>query len=66
MVQASAILTALSEILTLGWKVYGLYQESKRKGWVNDGRTLSAAIQGADTDEKRMQLARDLFNHRAS
>lgn len=65
MVTASAFVTALSEILTLGWKVYGLFQEARLKGWVLDGRTLSQNIEGADTDEKRMALARDLFSHRA-
>lgn len=58
-------LTAINELISLGFKVYDLYREAKLKGWVQDGRELANKIQGAKTDEERQKLAEDLFNHRA-
>lgn len=65
MIQATAILTAISEILTLGWKVFSLWKESKSKGWVISGRSLSVQLTEAKTDDERANLARLLFNQRA-
>ncbi len=64
MVQISAILTAVSEILFLGFKVFNLFKEAKLKGWVNDGRSLSNQLSEAKTDEERKKLAELLFNQR--
>ncbi|HNC40292.1 MAG TPA: hypothetical protein PK522_00755 [Nitrosomonas sp.] len=61
--QVSAIASALIEIITLGYKVYDLIHEAKRKGWVSDGRSLSQQIAEAKTDEERAELAKRLFNH---
>ena len=61
--QITVIATALTEIFTLGYKVYNLIKEAKLKGWVNDGRTLSQQITEAKTDEDRAALAKRLFNH---
>lgn len=61
MVQVAAILTAVSEILTLGFKVYFLIKEAKLKGWVKDGRSLSTQLTEAKTDEERAALARRLY-----
>lgn len=61
--QITVIATALTEIFTLGYKVYYLIKEAKLKGWINDGRTLSQQILEAKTDEDRAALAKRLFNH---
>lgn len=61
--QVSAIANAILEIFTLGYKVYGLIHEAKRKGWINEGRSLTQQITEAKTDEERAELARRLFKH---
>lgn len=61
--QISVIASALIEIITLGYKLFGLIHEAKRKKWINDGRSLSQQISEAKTDEERAELARRLFNH---
>lgn len=66
MATASALLASIAEILTLGWKVFLLWRESKAKKWVDQGRSLAQIISEAKTDEERAELARKLFNHRAS
>jgi len=63
--QFFAVITLLNEIFTLGWKVYDLYKEAKKKGWIVDGRTLSTSIKEAKADEERAALARRLFTHGA-
>lgn len=60
-----AAIALLTEIITLGYKAWSLFSEAKRKGWINDGRTLSQTIEGAKTDEERSNLAKLLFEHRA-
>ena len=65
MTQITAILTAISEILTLGWKVFSLWKEAQLKGWVSDGRSLSQKINEAKSDEDRASLAKLLFDNRA-
>lgn len=62
----TAIANAILEVITLGYKVAKLWRESQLNGWVKDGRTLAAAIDGAKTDEERSALAKILFEHRAS
>ena len=64
-VTIGAAITFLTELITLGYKAFALFSEAKRKGWINDGRTLSVAISEAKTDEDRSKLARLLFEHRA-
>lgn len=63
MIQFVAILTAIKEILTLGFKVYGLIKEAKLKGWIDEGKLLTKQITEAKTDEERAALARRLFLH---
>lgn len=63
MVQVAAILSALAEIFTLGYKVYFLIKEAKTKGWIKDGRSLIKQIEEAKTDEERAELARRLYSH---
>lgn len=63
MIQIAAIATALTEIITLGYKAFSLIREAKRRGWVSDGRSLSQQISEAKTDEERAELARRLYNH---
>lgn len=63
MAQIAAIAAVLTEIITLGYKVYGLIKEAKLKGWIQDGRSLSKQISEAKTDAERAELARRLSNH---
>lgn len=60
---ATAIISILGELFTLGWKIYRLRKEAKAKGWIRDGRSLSSQITEAKTDEERANLARALFEH---
>jgi len=60
----NAILVAITELASLGYKAYMLYLEAKRKGWINEGRSLSVKISEAKTDEERAELARHLFEHK--
>jgi len=60
------IASAVTELVPVFVKLFSLYKEAKLKGWVNDGRDLSKKIMEADTDEKRMELAKLIFKHRAS
>ena len=59
----SAIATAISELVGVGWHLYGLFKEAKKRGWIRDGSDLISQIRGAKTDEERMALARRLFEH---
>ena len=63
MAQIAAIATALTEIFTLGYKVWNLIREAKEKGWVKDGMSLAQQISEAKTNEERMALARKLYEH---
>lgn len=65
LVQISAIAAAITQIITLGYKVASLFSEAKKRGWISDGRTLSVVISEAKNDEERAKLARLLFEHRA-
>jgi hypothetical protein len=60
-----AFVTAVSASLATFWKLWSLFVESKRKGWVTDTRALSNKISEAETDEERAALAKSLFDHRA-
>lgn len=60
----SAALVILKEFFTIGYKLWNLFKEAKRNGWITEGRTLSSYISEAKTDEERAALARRLFNHR--
>ncbi len=62
MTEIAAIATALTELITLGYKAFALFKEAKEKGWIKDGRLLSAAITEAKTDEERAKLAKLLFD----
>ena len=57
----TAVATLITGIITLGYKVALLWRESQLKGWVKDGAKLSAAIDGAKTEEERAILAKLLF-----
>ncbi len=61
----AAIASALTGLVTLGYKLAALYREAKAKGWIKDNRDLSQAIAGAKTNEERRKLAKALFDHRA-
>lgn len=65
MVQLAEIAKSLSEIITLGYKIFALFAEAKRKGWISGGLSLTQQISGATNDEDRADLARRLFEHRA-
>jgi hypothetical protein len=65
MIQLAAIATALTEIITLGYKIWGLFQESKQKGWVDNAQLITQQINGATTDEARADLAKRLFDNGA-
>jgi hypothetical protein len=58
-----ALFTVISELLTLGFKAWGLLQEAKMNGWIKEGRTLSETISNAKTPEERAALAKLLFEH---
>ena len=60
---ATAIISILNELFTLGYKIAALRREAKAKGWIKDGRSLSAIIEEAKTDEERASIARRLFEH---
>lgn len=60
---ATAIISILNELFTLGYKIAALRREAKAKGWIKDGRSLSAIIEEAKTDEERSAIARRLFEH---
>jgi len=61
----TAVASFFSELFTLGYKVAKLWKEAQLKGWVKDGVKLSAAIDGAKTEDERALLAKLLFQHRA-
>lgn len=61
----TAAVTLITELITLGYKAAALLAEAKKKGWVKEGRALSAVISEAKTDEERAVLARRLFEHNA-
>lgn len=63
MTQVAAIAAVLSEIFTLGYKVFALIKEARLKGWIKDGRSLGKQISEAKSDEERAELARRLYNH---
>lgn len=58
-----AVASAITELITLGWKIAALWKEAQTKKWVTDGRKLSVVISEAKTDEERKALAKALFNH---
>lgn len=60
---ATAIISILNELFTLGYKIAALRKEAKAKGWIKDGRSLTQMISEAKTDEDRSNLARRLFEH---
>lgn len=59
----TAAATALMELITLGYKAAALLREAKKRGWIEEGRTLTQVIDGAKTDEERAILAKRLFDH---
>lgn len=61
----TAVVTLITELITLGYKAASLLAEAKKKGWVKEGRALTAIISEAKTDEERAILARRLFEHNA-
>lgn len=60
-----AISEAITALVPVFWKLFNLYKEARQKGWIKEGNGLIKQVQGAKTDEERLALARDLFNHRA-
>lgn len=60
-----ALIAVIRELVLLGAKVLALYQEAKRKAWIQEGKLLSEALRDAKTDDDRANLARKLFNHRS-
>ena len=59
----TAAATALMELITLWYKAAALLREAKKRGWIEEGRTLTQVIDGAKTDEERAILAKRLFDH---
>lgn len=59
----TAAAQAIMELITLGYKAAALLREAKKRGWIEEGRTLTQVIDGAKTNEERAILAKRLFNH---
>lgn len=60
-----AMIAVIRELVLLGAKVLALWQEAKRKAWIEEGKLISEALKDAKSDEDRAKLARRLFDHRA-
>lgn len=63
MSQIGAIASAISALITVGYKVVALFVEAKKNGWIKDSNSLRERIANANSNEEREKLARDLFNH---
>ena len=59
-------LAALLEIINLLKGVVLLYRDAKREGWLEEGRELAKAINGAKTNDERKELVRRLADYRKS
>lgn len=59
-----ALIAVIRELVLLGAKVLALYQEAKRKAWIQEGKLLSESLRDAKTDDDRADLARRLFDRR--
>lgn len=57
------LFTGFLEIMNLVKQAYALYQQAKLEGWLDEGKALAAKIKGAQTDEERRKLVRDLVGH---
>jgi len=64
-VKLGAMIAVIRELVLLGAKVLALWQEAKRKAWIEEGKLISEALKDAKSDEDRAKLARRLFDHRA-
>ena len=59
-------LAALLEIINLLKGVVLLYRDAKREGWLEEGREIAKAINGAKTNDERKELVRKLSDYRKS
>lgn len=62
----TAIAMAISELIKEWKKMRKLRNEAIEKEWIDEGISISEAIENATTDEQRQALARKLFEHRKS
>jgi hypothetical protein len=66
MANVLSALAALLEIINLLKGVVLLYRDAKREGWLEEGRELAKAINGAKTNDERKELVRKLADYRKS